>query len=155
MHPGRPDPSLAAGLGGAREGTIIYLTGTVHLLPDGTNWRNGPINRAIDDADELVTELAPDQLARVGTVARRFSHGDALIQPRDRFDLDLRDDYIALEGQELEPVPGMAALDDWALALMLARVSADQTDMRAANGMDSGLIAVFQMATNRRWDWNG
>lgn len=128
------------------DGTTIYLTGTVHLLPDGVNWRNGAIVGAIDDADELVTELAPDQLARVGKVADRYTYGDGMVQPRDRFDLDLRDDYVALEGNEIPIVAAMAAIDDWALALMLARVSADKAGMRAANGMDSALIAEFANA---------
>jgi uncharacterized protein len=131
-------------------GTTVYLTGTVHLLPDGVNWRNGPIVSAMDDADELVTELAPDQLARVGSVADRFTYGDGMVQPRDRFDLDLRDDYVALEGNELPIVGAMAAIDDWALALMLARVSADKAGMRAANGMDSALIAAFASAGKSR-----
>jgi uncharacterized protein len=131
-------------------GTTIYLTGTVHLLPDDVNWRNGPIVAAIADADELVTELSPGQLARVGSVAERYTRGDAIIQPRERFDLDLRDDYAALEGDELPVVEAMAALDDWALALMLARVSADQADLSAANGMDSALIAEFASAGKAR-----
>lgn len=131
-------------------GTTIYLTGTVHLLPDGTNWRNGPITAAIADADELVTELAPDELARAAKVMRLFSYGDGPIQPRERFDIDLRDDYIALEGQELSVVPGMAALDDWALALMLARVNADKAGLRAANGVDAALIETFAAAGKPR-----
>ncbi len=124
-------------------GTTIYLTGTVHLLPDGVDWRNGPINAAIADADELVTELAPDQLARAAKVAQLYSYGDGPIQPRERFDIDLRDDYIALEGQELPVVGAMAALDDWALALMLARVNADRAGLRPANGVDGALIETF------------
>ena len=127
-------------------GTTIYLTGTVHLLPDGVEWRNGPITTAIDDADELVTELAPEELARAAQVMRLFSHGDGPIQPRERFDIDLRDDYVALEGQELSVVPGMAALDDWALALMLARVNADRAGLRPANGVDGALIETFAAA---------
>lgn len=131
-------------------GTTVYLTGTVHLLPDGVNWRNGAIIGAIDDADELVTELAPEQLARVGSVASKYSYGDGMVQPRDRFDLDLRDDYVALEGNELPYVGAMAALDDWALALMLARISAAKAGMRAANGMDSALISEFDSAGKSR-----
>lgn len=132
------------------KGTTVYLTGTVHLLPDDITWRGGPIVAAIADADELVTELAPNQLARVATVASRYTYGDRLVQPRERFDLDLRDDYVALEGKALPVVSTMAALDDWALALMLARVSADQAGLRADNGMDSALIAEFASAGKAR-----
>ena len=132
------------------DGTTIYLTGTVHLLPDGVNWRNGPINAAMDDAQELVTELAPAELDRVAAVAKRYTHGDGMVQPRDRFEPDIRDDYIAIEGSDLPLVGGMAALDDWALALMLARVSADQAGLEATNGVDSALIASFARANKPR-----
>ena len=39
--------------------TTIYLFGTVHILPKGVNWFNGPVEDAFNRADLLVTEL-PD-----------------------------------------------------------------------------------------------
>ena len=39
--------------------TTIYLFGTIHLLPGGIDWLNGPVANAFDHADLLVTEL-PD-----------------------------------------------------------------------------------------------
>jgi uncharacterized protein len=46
--------------------TTIYLFGTIHLLPDGIDWLNGPLAYALDHSDTLVTEL-PD--LPVGDVA--------------------------------------------------------------------------------------
>jgi hypothetical protein len=39
--------------------TTIYLFGTIHLLPNGIDWLNGPLAYALDHSDTLVTEL-PD-----------------------------------------------------------------------------------------------
>ncbi|MFM5918144.1 MAG: TraB/GumN family protein [Novosphingobium sp.] len=39
--------------------TTIYLFGTIHLLPPGIDWLNGPLAYALDHSDTLVTEL-PD-----------------------------------------------------------------------------------------------
>lgn len=39
--------------------TTIYLFGTVHILPKGVNWFNGPVEYAFNHSDLLVTEL-PD-----------------------------------------------------------------------------------------------
>lgn len=39
--------------------TTIYLFGTIHILPDGIDWMNGPVAYAFDHSDLLVTEL-PD-----------------------------------------------------------------------------------------------
>ena len=41
----------------ADEDTTIYLFGTVHALPQSTNWFDGRIERAFDASDELVTEI--------------------------------------------------------------------------------------------------
>lgn len=56
--------------------TTIYLFGTIHLLPPGIDWLNGPLAYALDHSDTLVTEL-PDlpmgevasSLLRHGTLA--------------------------------------------------------------------------------------
>ena len=37
--------------------TTIYLFGTVHALPQASNWYDGRIERAFASADELVTEI--------------------------------------------------------------------------------------------------
>ena len=39
--------------------TTIYLFGTIHLLPPGIDWLNGPLAYALDHSDSLITEL-PD-----------------------------------------------------------------------------------------------
>ena len=39
--------------------TTIYLFGTIHLLPPGIDWLNGPLANALDHSDTLITEL-PD-----------------------------------------------------------------------------------------------
>lgn len=43
----------------ADQDTTIYLFGTVHILPKGVNWFNGPVEYAFNHSDLLVTEL-PD-----------------------------------------------------------------------------------------------
>jgi hypothetical protein len=39
--------------------TTIYLFGTIHVLPEGIDWYRGPVRRAFEHADLLMTEL-PD-----------------------------------------------------------------------------------------------
>lgn len=41
----------------ADEDTTIYLFGTVHALPEGTDWFSGPVETALAGADEVVTEI--------------------------------------------------------------------------------------------------
>lgn len=37
--------------------TTIYLFGTMHVLKPGFDWLNGPLEKALDSSDELVTEI--------------------------------------------------------------------------------------------------
>ncbi|MFM5892934.1 MAG: TraB/GumN family protein [Novosphingobium sp.] len=53
--------------------TTIYLFGTIHLLPDGIDWLNGPLAYALDHSDTLVTEL-PD-LPTGDVAAALLRHG--------------------------------------------------------------------------------
>ncbi|KPF87144.1 hypothetical protein IP81_19100 [Novosphingobium sp. AAP83] len=43
----------------ADEDTTIYLFGTIHVLPKNLVWFEGPVAKALDASDELVTEI-PD-----------------------------------------------------------------------------------------------
>lgn len=129
--------------------TILYITGTVHLLPDDIAWTNGPIVGAMAAADELVTELSPQEIAGVALTARPYLYG-AQAQPlADRFPADLRDDFTRIE-RSLPDVPDEARLDDWAVALLLAQLVAARAGLEGDNGMDEGLIAAFGDQRKRR-----
>ena len=41
----------------ADEDTTIYLFGTVHALPESVEWYRGPIEQALAQTQELVTEI--------------------------------------------------------------------------------------------------
>ncbi|MEQ1641375.1 MAG: TraB/GumN family protein, partial [Novosphingobium sp.] len=41
----------------ADEDTTIYLFGTIHLLPGGIEWYDGPLASAFEQSKELVTEI--------------------------------------------------------------------------------------------------
>lgn len=40
--------------------TVIWLFGTIHLLPPGERWQAGPVAKAIADSDTLITEIPED-----------------------------------------------------------------------------------------------
>lgn len=125
--------------------TTIYLTGTVHLLPDGLAWRSPAVTRAMAAADTLVTELPQAELDRVAEVAPRFARAARAIPVPARLAPDLRDDFARL-ADDLPSASELAALDDWAVAVMLAQVSAREAGAEAGNGMDSGLADAFRRA---------
>lgn len=126
--------------------TTLYITGTVHLLPDGVDWHHGPIDRAIADADELITELSPEALAAAPATAQHYLYGPLDLSPETRFPAELRDDYRRFANAEMGRVPNMNRLDDWALALLMAQAVATDAGLEGDNGMDNGLVDTFNRA---------
>ncbi len=122
--------------------TTLYITGTVHLLPDGLDWRTGPIRTAMEQAGELVTELDPDELERAPATAQAFLYGERTVPLSSRFPAELASDFADM-ARDLPSLPNMARLDDWAVALLLAQRVATEAGLDADNGMDGGLIAWF------------
>ena len=53
--------------------TTIYLFGTIHALPKGLVWLDGPIGKALDSSGELITEI-PDVPADRKSTRLNSSH---------------------------------------------------------------------------------
>lgn len=129
---------------GATEG---WLFGTIHALPDGTQWRTAGLEQAIDEADLLVVEIA--NLADNRQLAQVFNQlATSPDQPEialrvpeeDRpalFDLIRRSNYRASD---------FANIETWAAALMLAQVTSVG---ESSNGADRALIREFAGRTIR------
>src|SRR3546814_7678779 len=53
--------------------TKIYILGTMHALPRGTDWDEGRVAIVIAAADELMMELSPAELAAAGEIVRKLA----------------------------------------------------------------------------------
>src|SRR5262245_58714794 len=56
----------------ADEDTTIYLFGTIHLLPKGTQWRSPAFDKAAAGADTLVVETVIDEKDPGATMGEVF-----------------------------------------------------------------------------------
>ncbi|OZA91673.1 MAG: hypothetical protein B7X57_09820 [Erythrobacter sp. 34-65-8] len=145
---GKPDPDAPppspilyelASADGSVEG---WLFGTIHALPDDTEWQTPAIERAVTEADLLVVEIANLE-DRAGATALFNARAAAQGQPDilDRVSADIRPalaeliDRSGWSGEELRKV------DTWAAALMLAQ-SLRHGD--SANGIDRALLRQFR-----------
>ncbi|CAM5576404.1 TraB/GumN family protein [Rhodanobacter lindaniclasticus] len=52
--------------------TTIYLFGTVHLLPNDTDWRYPALDKALADSDSLTIELTDDDPARMQALVLQY-----------------------------------------------------------------------------------
>lgn len=137
-----PPPSpLLYEIASAEGQTEGWLLGTIHALPDGTEWRTPAIDRAIDEADVLVVEVADlDDRAAASALfrARAANPGGSDITARvpaaDRAALLTLAEKGGIDPADLRPT------DTWAAALLLAAgVRHGDSD----NGVDKAVLARF------------
>lgn len=102
------------------EDTRIYLFGTVHALPPGTEWYDQRIERAFTSSSELVTEISLEDAATTGQAiaGRAVLEGDRTL--RELMNEEDRAEYeAALEGLGL-PVAALDRVEPWFAAMNLS-----------------------------------
>ncbi|WP_374405718.1 TraB/GumN family protein [Pelagerythrobacter sp.] len=140
---GTPSPALfeVSSADGEVEG---WLFGTIHSLPDGVEWRTGPLDDVVSRADLLVVEVRDlDDAAglRDAFAARARTAGQPPLA--DKVPPRLRGDLAAiLTEHDLSP-DTFADIETWAAALTLAQY-AETGD--SANGVDRALLREMPRA---------
>lgn len=120
--------------------TTIYLFGTVHILPKGMTWLEGPVAKALDGSNLLVTEIPePDPAAMQGIVMKlaMLPKGQSL-----RTILNAKD-YAALDKALKDngvPSGAFDRLEPWFVAVTLSTLPL----IKEGYGADSGAEAIIQ-----------
>lgn len=126
--------------------TRLYLLGTMHALPAATDWDDGRVGDAVAAADELVLELSPAELAKVGDVFRRLAPRTAPLPVERRLPANALAAYRALEASGPGQPFGGDALDDWAVMVLMGQRVAQNAALSPANGVETTLTARFDDA---------
>ncbi|WP_394728133.1 TraB/GumN family protein [Altererythrobacter sp. GH1-8] len=119
-----------------------WLFGTIHALPDETEWRTDLLQQTISNADYLIVEIA--QLNNQSIMVDTFM---ALSRTPDQPDIGTRVDarerpqlFDLIKRAGYSP-HDFASVETWAAALMLAQVNATGNP---ANGVDRALLKDFE-----------
>ncbi|MEI4507561.1 TraB/GumN family protein [Sphingopyxis sp. CCNWLW253] len=128
----------------ADDDTRIYLLGTMHALPRGTDWDDGEVANAIRSADELILELPPAELAVAGDVFQRLA-------PRDTpLAIEARLSGKALIGYRTLEASGRSfsgeGFDDWAVVVLMGQRVAQNAALSPSDGVETGLTDKFKAA---------
>ncbi|MCX7285610.1 MAG: TraB/GumN family protein [Novosphingobium sp.] len=125
----------------ADEDTTIYLFGTVHALPKGLVWLDGPVATALDDSSELVTEIAdtPAGEQQKAVMAIGLLQGETLRSLMGDAD---RAAYEALLARLKIPAQAFDPLEPWLAGITLAVMPYAM----AGYGKDDGVEAVLRKA---------
>lgn len=130
--------------------TTIFLFGTVHALPAGLNWLNGPVVAALDSSDELVTEIPevkPDELQALVLSKAMLPAGQtlkSLLSPEEHAAT-----VAALTALGL-PAPVFERFKPWYVALVLTTLPLQQQGYMADNGVEGALAARIAAAGKPR-----
>jgi uncharacterized protein YbaP (TraB family) len=128
----------------ADDDTRIYLLGTMHALPRGTDWDDGEVANAIRSADELILELPPAELAVAGDVFQRLAPRDTPLSMEARLSGKALIGYRALEASG-RSFSG-DGFDDWAVVVLMGRRVAENAALSSSDGVETILSDKFKAA---------
>ena len=119
-----------------------WLLGTIHALPDNSQWRSWSIDRVISEADILAVEVADLGDGRAMASAflpLAFSAGQPPLTAR--VPRDQRERLTELVDESRYRLEDFSRIESWGAALILAQ--AVKTGAKSENGIDRALIDDF------------
>ena len=128
----------------ADDDTQIYMLGAMHALPRGTDWGGGKVADAIGSADELVMELAPEELAEAGGIFQSLAPRTAPLAMEKRLPPPALAGYRALEASGGDF--GGDTLDDWAVMVLMGQRVAQNAELDSSDGVETRLTEQFKDA---------
>lgn len=118
-----------------------WMLGTIHALPNGTEWRTAAIDRVIKQSDLLLVEIADlEDRSKIAITFGELATTEGLGPLEARISPELHDELAAIVARSEFPSFSFANTESWAAALMLARVDAYGDP---ANSVDAALIRDF------------
>lgn len=128
--------------------TNIYLFGTVHLLPPGTNWRTPAIDKATRKAGTLVVETIIDDKNPQAFAAElaRLSIRPGLPPILDRVPPEKRDALRAVIAKSGIPEAALDNMDTWAAAFALLQLQFKELGVSGNDGVELNLKRAFAAA---------
>lgn len=129
--------------------TVIWLLGTVHVLPERVHWETPAIVEAERAADTLVTELPAIDPDVAGETFARIGKGTGLPPIVERVPPALRPKLEALAARVHLSLDDLSGMKSWAAALTLSAATAGaDSGASAANGVDA--VIGQRLAGKRR-----
>ncbi|TCM22023.1 hypothetical protein EDF56_101703 [Novosphingobium sp. PhB165] len=117
--------------------TTIYLFGTIHILPEDTHWFAGPVKKAFDSSDLLVTETlvdSPESLQKLFIEKGMRADGTTLrasLAPEERAAFEKAVAGMGLPAETFDPY------EAWYAGLLLSLLPLKAAGYDKANGVET------------------
>jgi uncharacterized protein YbaP (TraB family) len=149
---GAPAEAPAAGGAGrpamwrvADADTTVYLFGTIHMLPEGRQWRTPAFDAALAAADELVLEVAEvDDPMAAAQGMMKLGLGQGLPPLRERVPEDKRAALDAMVAESGVPIAVLDRLETWAASLSLLGVTFKRLGLDPELGVERRITAGWK-----------
>ena len=128
--------------------TNIYLFGTVHLLPPGTQWRTAKFDKAANDAGTLVVETIIDETNPQAFAAElaRLSIRPGLPPIVTRVPAEKQAALKAVIAKAGIPEAALNNMETWAAAFALLQLQFKELGVSGNDGVELSLRKTFQQA---------
>ncbi|MBR0552378.1 TraB/GumN family protein [Stakelama marina] len=123
--------------------TVVWLFGSIHLLPPELRWRTPALARAIDRADLLVLEIPPGDPARQSATFLRMARADDLPPIAERLPEAQRPLLAKAAHQAGVDTATLDGLKSWGAALMLASGAGREDGATRDAGVEAALTRDF------------
>lgn len=125
--------------------TILYLFGTIHLLPEGQGWRTAAMDKALAGSDELVLEVAniDDMMASAQAMAK-LGLAPGLPPIAERIPEGKRAAMRSMIAESGYPEAVLDRLETWAAALALLGVTFKRLGLDPSLGIERQIGTPFR-----------
>lgn len=125
--------------------TIVYLFGTIHLLPKGQGWRTETMDEALSGADELVLEVADiEDVMASATAMAKLGFSPGLPPIAERVPEGKRDALRAMIAESGYPEAVFDKMETWAAALPLLGVTFKRLGLDSSLGVETQIGTPFR-----------
>jgi uncharacterized protein YbaP (TraB family) len=121
--------------------TTIWLFGTIHILPAGIDWYSGPIAKALQGSDTLVTEIVQTDDPATQAKIARIALSDPPANLREKLPPTERAQYEAALASMQLPATIFDANDPWYAAVALSTLPLMKDGFGTMNGAEALLVA--------------
>ncbi len=127
--------------------STLYLFGTVHLLPNDTQWRYPMLDKAIATSDSLTIELTDDDQAQMQALVTQYG-----LDPMHTLSSQLTpaENVSLTKAAQTAGVPGgiqtLEVMKPWLASLTLAMAPLIKAGLDPAHGVDKLLQAQMERA---------
>jgi len=124
------------------EDTIIYVLGTVHVLPSHYTWFDGEIKQAFDVSDELVLEMVTPEPAVMQTLVQQLA-----VDPEGKtLDSYFDDEFQTLYKTRMSslgvPPNAFNAFEPWMASVSISAIQLQSMGFNPETGVEAVLTAA-------------